>query len=195
MNTKFPNNNPWRALILAVYRAEGDSGSYAYYTLSDALVHFVGDTSGLTLAQKLTVARDLSEYAQAKVLFDTLNSVCQRVGDGYDWFNSTCWSTVKRAGYTEEELAEKYEKLELYARMLYPDILEGLDNYHLVLAELPETPGEVPSVPNTGDCSNNNEKGLMIVPQVVLTGVIVAILGSGAIFKLYWSRIKRTMKR
>ena len=167
-----------------------------YYSsnLSAELNYFVGNTSYMSIQQKIVKAKDLSDYGQAKTLFDTLNSVCRQLSDdGEEVYSLGCFRTIKKAGYTENQLKAKYDDLVRLASILDSKIMDGLYDYRLVLAELPGSDGAIiPSAPNTGSTGDSELSGTIAKIAVAGVGAIAAIAGIAITTKRYaFSPLKR----
>lgn len=183
-------HKPWMNLVRAVYDLERNIGtsSEKYYSdaLSDALVQFAGDTYYLSAVRKLEVARNLSDYGQAKVLFDELNMVCGQ--------SSICFTTIRENGYSEKALGAKYNNLVTLTEILHPGVMNELFNYRLMLANLPDenVDNGVPTAPNTGSLKDNDSAGMIVSISIVAAGTIAIVIGGAVMVWLYSPRLRKS---
>lgn len=182
IRSKFEGDNIWMRLVDAVRFAEGViGGEYeesADNWLSSLLEQWVGDISEMTLEEKIAAAKDLSDYVQAETLYDEFGKFCA-VSTMTECM-SVAVMTLEQ-NYTDEELEVMYEKIFSSAEILVPESLEGLFDYHLVLADLNDGQVDLPTIPNTGFLQNGELTGKLM--ESVLTGiaVITAVMVGGMI--------------
>lgn len=189
----------WVKIPAFVWAMENKNNSYDLYyssSLSEAMLKYAGDTRYLSKEQKLKVARDLSDYGQGKVLFESLNEVYPLFG-GSGYYESYVYlsNLAKfKDSHTDEQLEKQLDDTMTYAGILYPKLTNELFSYRLVLADLTnDEQVKLPGVPNTGVLDWNSKAGAGLVEGLTVGATALAgMIGVGYYVKRrYFSSLRR----
>jgi len=169
-----------------------DSLKYACAYLIRPLSHFTDeDLSGKTLHQLKTIAQNLKEFQPAKEMENAIYAA--RPTDDPDRYTamSTLFPALVRQSWESERLQQLYDDLATTSQILYPDILDGLYDYKIILSDSGNQPF-LPSLPEAGTITNEERSAMVIkIALGSVTGIII-VCGLALITKRFlFSPLKR----